>query len=115
MKTMTSLERVKAVLRGELPDQLPVLPQSFMFAMADAGYRIGQVNRDPALMAKCHLECMEKYGYDGCIIDVDDATLAEACGAEVIYREDNVAAVDENKPRLTDLREIDDLKKPDPQ
>ena len=27
MKEMTSLERIRAVLEGRLPDQLPVLPQ----------------------------------------------------------------------------------------
>ena len=115
MKEMTSLERVQSVLRGEIPDYLPVIPQSFMFAMADGGYSIGKVNRNPAIMAKCHLECREKYGYDGCVIDVDDSTLAEACGAKVVYRDDNVAVVKESEPVLTDLRQIDELKFPDPE
>ncbi|MCI8591611.1 MAG: uroporphyrinogen decarboxylase [Lachnospiraceae bacterium] len=114
MGEMTSLERIRAVMRGETPDHLPVVPQSFMFAMSDGGYSIGTVNRKPAVMAKCHLECREKYGYDGCIMDVDDSTLAEACGAKVIYREDNVAVVKESEPLLKDLRQIDDLKLPDP-
>ncbi len=114
MKEMTSLERVRAVLAGKQPDFLPVLPQSFMFAIADSGYSIGKVNRNPALMAKCHLECREKYGYDGCIMDIDDSSLAEACGAEVIFRDDDVAVVKESSPRLRSLEEIDDLKKPDP-
>lgn len=114
MKEMTSLERVKAVLRGQVPDFLPVIPQSFMFAMQDGGYNIGTVNRKPAVMAKCHLECREKYGYDGCVMDVDDSTLAEACGAKVIYREGNVAVVKESEPVLKDLRQIDDLRMPNP-
>lgn len=112
---MTPLERMYAVSRGEIPDFLPVLPQSFLFAMKDSGYDIGQVNRNPALMARCHLECMEKYGYDGCVMDVDDATLAEACGAHVLFREENVAVVDESRPVLKDLRGVDDLKVPDPE
>lgn len=115
MREMTSLERIQAVMRGEIPDYLPVLPQSFMFAMNDGGYSIGEVNRNPAVMAKCHLECREKYGYDGCIIDIDDSTLAEACGAKVKYRDDSVAVVMENEPLITDLRQIDDLKMPDPE
>lgn len=115
MKEMTSLERYQAVCRGELPDYLPVIPQSFMFAMHDGGHSIGTVNRNPALMAKCHLECREKYGYDGCVIDVDDSTLAEACGANVIYREGDVAVVKESDPAVKDLREIPELKIPDPE
>ena len=114
MRKMTSLERIRAIAKGELPDFLPVIPQSFMFAMSEGGSNIGKVNRNPALMAKYHLECREKYGYDGCIIDVDDSTLAEACGAKVIYRDDSVAVVKESEPVLNDLREIDDLKLPDP-
>ncbi|MCI6005744.1 MAG: uroporphyrinogen decarboxylase family protein [Blautia sp.] len=99
---MNSLERVQTVLRGEIPDYLPVIPQSFMFAMRTGGYNIGTVNRNPAIMAKCHMESREKFGYDGCVIDVDDSTLAEACGAKVIFRDDEVAVVDERNPLLKD-------------
>lgn len=113
MKEMTSLERVRAIMNGQEADYIPVLPQSFMFAMVDGGYSIGEVNRKPAVMAKCHVECREKYGYDGCIMDVDDSTLAEACGAKVEYRSDSVAVVKESEPLLKDLRQIDDLKMPD--
>lgn len=114
MKEMTSLQRVQAVLAGEMPDRLPVIPQGFLFSMRTAGYDIGQVNRSPAKMAQAHRISQEKYGYDGCVVDVDDATLAEACGAKVIFRENDVATVDEHCPALGDLREIDDLKLPDP-
>lgn len=114
MKEYTSLERVQAVLRGEIPDRLPVIPQSFMFSMQTAGYSIGQVNRSPAKMAEAHRISQEKYGYDGCVIDVDDATLAEACGAKVIFRDTDVAIVDEHHPALEDLHDIDKLKLPDP-
>lgn len=111
---MSSLERVRAVLEGKIPDRLPVIPQSFMFAAKSCGYDIGQINQNPVVMADCHVKSREKFGYDGCVIDVDDAALAEACGASVVYREDSVAVVKENDPCLKDLREIDFLKMPDP-
>ena len=41
-----------------------------MFSMRTAGYDIGQVNRNPAKMAKAHQISQEKYGYDGCVVDV---------------------------------------------
>lgn len=112
---MNSLERIQTVLEGRLPDRLPVLPQSFMFAAQMSGYSIGQINRNPRIMAQCHINSREEFGYDGCIVDVDDATLAEACGAEVIYREDNVAVVKDSHPILKDLRDIDSLELPEPQ
>ena len=111
---MSSLERVQAVLNGRRPDRVPVIPQSFLFSAQNSGYSIGQINRNPRLMAESHRLCQEKFGYDGCIIDVDDATLAEACGAKVIYRPDAVAAVDEHHPAVEDLRDVPDLKLPDP-
>lgn len=114
MTEMTSLERVQAVMEGRTPDCLPVIPQGFMFSAMTAGYHIGEINRDPAKMAESHRISQEKYGYDGCVVDVDDATLAEACGAHVIFREQDVASVDEHRPILEDLREIEDLKLPDP-
>ena len=114
MAEMTSLERVQAVLAGQMPDRVPVIPQGFMFSAKTAGYDIGAINRNPAKMAESHWISQEKYGYDGCVVDVDDATLAEACGAKVIFREQDVASVDEHHPVLEDLREIDDLKMPDP-
>ena len=111
---MNHLERVQAVLRGETPDRIPVIPQCFMFSAKTAGYTIGQINRSPRLMAESHRICQEKFGYDGCVIDVDDATLAEACGAKVKWRDDDVASVDEHHPALEDLRDIDTLHMPDP-
>ncbi|WP_191380489.1 uroporphyrinogen decarboxylase family protein [uncultured Flavonifractor sp.] len=114
MTEMTSLQRVQAVLAGQMPDRLPVIPQGFLFSAKTAGYDIGEINRSPAKMAESHLLCLEKYGYDGCVVDVDDATLAEACGARVVFREHDVASVDEHHPVLTDLRDIDSLQLPDP-
>ncbi|MBR3304494.1 MAG: uroporphyrinogen decarboxylase family protein [Christensenellaceae bacterium] len=111
---MTGIERIDAVLRGETPDYLPVVPQSFMFAAQSIGTRIGLISRSPAELARSHISCQEKYGYDGCVIDIDDASLAEACGAKVIWRENDVAFVDENHPVLEDLRDIDGLEMPDP-
>ena len=111
---MNHLQRVQAVLQGQLPDRLPVIPQSFMFSAKTAGYNIAEINRSPQKMAESHRICQEKYGYDGCVIDVDAATLAEACGARVNWREDNVASVDEHHPALKSLKDIDSLHFPDP-
>lgn len=115
MKEMTSLERCMAVLEGRMPDMLPVVPQSFMLAVETAGYRIGDVNRNGRKMAQAHIVSQEKYGYDGCVIDFDDATIAEAVGAKVIFRDDEPAIVDEQQPVLKNLRDVYGMPIPDPQ
>lgn len=114
MKAMNSLERCMAVLNGQMPDMIPVIPQSFMFAVETAGFRIGDVNRSGKLMAQSHIISQEKYGYDGCVIDFDDASIAEAIGAKVIFRDDEPATVNEEEPVLKDLRDVYDLELPDP-
>ncbi|MDC7232547.1 MAG: uroporphyrinogen decarboxylase family protein [Spirochaetales bacterium] len=115
MKEMTGLERCQAVLNKETPDRVPVVPQTFMFAAETAGFRIGDMNKDGRLMAESHRISQDKYGYDGCVIDIDDASLAEACGATVIFdNPDEPALVDEHNPLVTDLRQFSDMEFPDP-
>lgn len=114
MKEMSSLERCMTVLQGGMADRIPVVPQTFLFAMETAGTTIGQTVRNARKMVEAQVVCQAKYGYDGCVIDFDDATLAEACGAKVIYRDDEPAIVDESDLALKDLRDVDRLKLPDP-
>ena len=114
MKEMTSLERRMTVLSGQIPDTLPVVPQSFMFAVETANMKISDVNKNGKKMAQAHIISQEKYGYDGCVIDFDDATIAEAVGAKVIFREDEPATVDEEQPVLKDLHDVYDMPIPDP-
>ena len=114
MKTMTSLERCMAVLNGQMPDALPIVPQCFMLAIDTAGFKIGNINHNGKLMAKAHSISQEKYGYDGCVIDFDDASIAEALGAKVIFRDDDPAVVNEEEPVLKNLRDIYDMDAPDP-
>ncbi len=112
---MTPLERCFAVLNGGTPDRVPVIPQAFMFSLETAGVRMGEVVRNASRMAEAQVISQERYGYDGCIVDFDDATLAEACGAKVIFRDDEPAVVDESEPRLRTLADVATLKVPDPQ
>lgn len=114
MKKMTSLERCMAVLNGGVPDKIPIVPQSFMLAAETAGIKVGELSHNPDKMVEAHLVCLEKYGYDGIVIDFDDATMAEACGAKVIFRDDEPAVVDESHPLLTNLQDVDELVLPDP-
>ena len=113
-RSMTPKERVMTVLDHRMPDRVPVVPQAFMFACETAGYRIGDVNKNGRLMAESHRICRDKYGYDGVVIDIDDASLAEACGAKVVFREEEVAIVDEHEPVLKELKMIHDMELPDP-
>lgn len=114
MEKMNSWQRCMAAMNFETPDRIPVVPQAFLVACRTAGYQIGQINKDGKLIAQTHLVSQEKFGYDGIVVDVDDATLAEACGAKVQFREDDVAVVDESEPLLKSLKDVENLELPDP-
>lgn len=111
---MTSLERCRAVLAGETPDRIPVVPQTFMFAAETAGYKVGELVHHARKMAAAQVVSQDKYGYDGCVIDFDDASLAEACGARVIFRDDEPAIVDDSDPLVNTWSDLDRLTLPDP-
>jgi MtaA/CmuA family methyltransferase len=97
-----------------MADRVPVVPQTFMFAAETAGIKVGEFAHSAAKMVEAQLVSQAKYGYDGCVIDFDDATLAEACGAKVIFREDEPAIVDEAELVVKDLRDVERLRLPDP-
>ena len=111
---MTGLQRCQTVLAGGMADRVPVVPQTFMFAAETAGIKVGEFAHSAAKMVEAQLVSQAKYGYDGCVIDFDDATLAEACGAKVIFREDEPAIVDEAELVVKDLRDVERLRLPDP-
>ena len=114
MEKMSSLERCMAVLNGEVPDCVPVIPQTFMFAIENAGMKIADVVRNPARMADALIQSMDKFAYDACVIDFDVVTLAEACGAKVIFRENDPAVLDESDLLVKDWSGVDSLRVPDP-
>ncbi|MEI6647144.1 MAG: uroporphyrinogen decarboxylase family protein [bacterium] len=114
MREMTGLERCLAVLVGGVADRIPVVPQTFMFAAETAGFKVGELAHSAAKMVEAQVVSQAKYGYDGCVIDFDDASLAEACGAKVIFRADEPAVVDESDLAVKDLRDVEQLRLPDP-
>jgi len=112
--SMTGIERCRAVLEGRTPDRVPVVPQCFLLALECAQVRMSEVVYSARKMVEAQVLCQERFGYDGCVIDFDDASLAEACGAKLIYRAEEPAVVDESEPVVKDLRDLDHLQLPDP-
>lgn len=104
---MNGYERIRAVLRGERPDATPVMLHNFMMAAAESGVPMHRYRDDPDEIARCFIESVEKYGYDGIVVDVDTATLAGAVGVPVLFPEDEPAVC--TGARLRSLEETRDL------
>lgn len=88
---MNGFERIRAALAGEPADGVPVMLHNFMLAAREAGVGMSRYRSDPEAVARCFIESIEKYGYDGIVLDVDTATLAGAVGVPVLSPEDEPA------------------------
>jgi len=98
MNAMTELQRCQTVLAGGMADRVPVVPQSFLFALECAGVKMCDAVRNPRRMAEALALTQAEYGYDGCVIDFDTVTMAEALGAKVHFRDNEPTSLDDAFP-----------------
>ena len=68
---MNGYQRITAALSGDFPNKVPVMLHNFMMAACEAGLTMDQFRNDPREMARAFIEAVEKYEYDGIMIDVD--------------------------------------------
>ncbi len=104
---MNGYQRVMAALQGTLPDTTPIMLHNFMMAAREAGLTMEQFRNDPNQMARAFIESVEKYEFDGIIIDVDTVTLAGAVGVPIDFPVDQPAQA--AGVRIQSLEEVDDL------
>ncbi len=104
---MNGYERIAAALRGEWPDKVPVMLHNFQMAARESGITMDRFRRDPHAIAGAFIASVERYGYDGVLVDVDTVTLAEAAGVPVDCPEHQPARA--CGVRLKDLHKVRDL------
>jgi uroporphyrinogen decarboxylase len=105
---MNSLERVRTVLAGGIPDRVPVCLHNFMLAAREAGVRMEDYRVNPEAIACAHLQAVEKYGHDCILVDTDTTMLAEAMGARSECAPNEPGRIVE--PAIRSLDEVDRLK-----
>lgn len=113
MSQTTSLQRVRTVLAGGIPDRVPVCLLSFQNAARLAGYNVGEYCQDGAKMAAAQLAYWEAFRHD--IIDIESgiAATAEAIGCEVAYSDDAPPWV--TRAAINSLEEVSSLPDIDPE
>ncbi len=84
-KMMTSLERVRAVIAGGIPDRVPVCLLSFQNAAFHAGIPVAEYCLDGRKMAQAQLGYWDEFRHDMIQIENGIAALAEAVGCTVEY------------------------------
>lgn len=69
---------------------------------------MAQYRENPKIIAECFIRAVEKYQYDGILVDIDTVTLAGACGVEIDFPENEPAR--SHTGCLSSLADIDQLK-----
>ena len=108
---MNGHERINAALKGEKPDKIPVMLHNFMPVAKEAGITMEQYRENPKEVARAFIESVDKYKYDGVLIDLDTVTLAGACGVKVDFPVNDPAR--SHIGNLTDYAGLPGLKIPD--
>jgi uroporphyrinogen decarboxylase len=112
VKSMNSVERIQAAIDLRQPDRVPVDLHNFQPAAKAMGVPLSEVFRDGELLAEAMLKAWQKFGHDMILLENGTACNAQACGVEVVYRDDAAPAA--HKPVLKRLEDVDKLEVPDP-
>lgn len=82
---MNGFERIIAVLNGQKPDRVPVMLHNFLMAAHEHGVTMEQYRNSPKVIAETFISAIDKYHYDGILVDIDTVTLAGAVGVPVDF------------------------------
>jgi uroporphyrinogen decarboxylase len=109
---MNSIERITATLRFQTTDRVPVMAQVFGHAATLAGVALDEYVRDGALLARCQIHALERYGYDAVFALMDVGVETEAIGSTLTYRANQYPFV--QSYALAGAADLSDLAVPDP-
>jgi len=99
---MNPRDRITSALEGKKSDKVPVMLHNFMMAAREFGLTMKTFREDPVAMAEAMVRSVEKYEFDGILVDMDTVTLAGALGVTVDFPD--------NEPARCHLGLLKDLK-----
>lgn len=113
---MTSIERVRRVIRGEAVDHLPAQPMGMMYSARHAGIPYIDYTKDGRKMAEAQLKFVADYGLD-CLLTCSDPAreVIDIAGeGSVDWFTDQGPAINEERAALADKFRLRVFKVPDP-
>jgi MtaA/CmuA family methyltransferase len=109
---MNGIERVQAAIDLRPPDRVPVDLHNFQPAAKAMGVSLAEVFQNGELLAEAMLKAWREFGHDMILLENGTACNAQACGVEVVYRDNAAPAA--HKPILKRLEDVEKLEVPDP-
>lgn len=100
---MNSYERCMAAIRMKETDRIATDLHNFQICAQYSGETYGKFVLDPERMAEMHIKMQQEFGHDLILVENGTASLAEAMGCTVIYR-DEISPV-AHKPALEELKD----------
>jgi MtaA/CmuA family methyltransferase len=113
---VTSIERVRRVIRGEPVDHLPAQPMAMIFAARHAGIPFIDYTRDGRKMAEAQLKLVEDFGLD-CLLTCSDPArevIDIAGDGSVDWFPDQGPVINEARAALADKSRLREFRIPDP-
>ena len=101
---MTGYERIHNAINGKQTDKIPIMLHNFMMAAEEHGVTMEQYRNNPRTIAGTFIASIEKYHYDGIVVDIDTVTLAGALGMPVDFPINDPA-----RPAGNSIENLDDL------
>ncbi len=111
---MNGRERVIAMLQGQPPDHLPVMPITMMFASDLIGARYLDYATDFRVLAEAQMRVAEGFQFDYVSVISDPGCEAADLGASIKFFPDQPPAIDEENALLADKSKLSALEIPDP-
>jgi uroporphyrinogen decarboxylase len=105
---MNGYERINTALKGLKPDRTPVMLHNFMMAAREFGVNMEQYRNSPKIIADVFKASVEKYHYDGILIDIDTTVIAGAAGVQIDFPSNSPARTVSGN--LKDLGNVTNLK-----
>lgn len=109
---LTSIERVETVLRGGIPDRVPVDLHNFLMAAEASGLPYAEYLQNGDAMAEGQVRQWREFSHDLLLLENGTVALAEACGCQVEYLAGSAPV--HITPAIRSLDELDQLAIPDP-
>ncbi len=106
---MNGYERIIAALNNQPTDTTPIMLHNFWMAVSEAKVSMATYRDNPKVIADVFIKSIEKYGFDGILVDIDTVTLAGAVGVPVDFPENEPAR--SAKGNLLNLADVKSLKK----